>query len=513
MVLYGCERPGAPLTRAFAFIVDFYYNEGVVTIEFALLILAILIFFSILASKVSDRVGVPALLLFLAIGMLAGSDGLGGIYFDNTAIAQYIGVIALALILFSGGLDTDLESIRPVLRAGLSLSILCGPITALLVGVAVYYLLDFSLLEGLLLGAIVCSTDAAAVFSILRSRGVSLKGGLKPLLELESGSNDPMAVFLTISLVSLLTLPEYSPTQMVLSFVRQLAIGTLVGYGVGRLSVLLVNRIKLFYEGLYPVLILAIVFFTYGLAGYLGGSGFLAVYLAGLVLGNAEFIHRRSLLRFFDGMAWLMQIAMFLTLGLLVFPSQLPAVAVQGLLIAAILMFVARPLGVYVSLLRSRYPFAEKTFIAWVGLRGAAPIVLATFPLLAGVENANGLFNLVFFVVLTSVLLQGPSIPFVARLLGVDAPIQTRQIFPLEPNSVEGFRNQLKEMAIPAGSPFEGKAIVELGLPEKFLIILIAREKDFLIPSGGTVLLPGDTLLVISDQDDFQAVAERVKNI
>jgi cell volume regulation protein A len=511
MVLYKCERPGAPLTRAFAFIAVFYYNDSVVSIEFALLILAVLILLSILASKISDRVGVPALLLFLAIGMLAGSDGLGGIYFDNVALAQYIGVIALALILFSGGLDTDLESIRPVLRAGLSLSIICGPITALLVGVAAYYLLEFSLLEGLLLGAIVCSTDAAAVFSILRTRGVSLKGGLKPLLELESGSNDPIAVILTVSLVTLLTQPDYSPLQMFGSLVRQLAIGTLVGFGVGRLSVFLINRIKLFYDGLYPVVTLAIVFLTYGLAGYLGGSGFLAVYLAGLILGNAEFIHRRSILRFFDGLAWLMQIAMFLTLGLLVFPSQLPAVALDGLLIAAILMFIARPLGVYISLLFSRFRFAEKTFVAWVGLRGAAPIVLATFPLLAGVENANGLFNLVFFVVLTSVLLQGPSIPFVARALSVDAPPLPRQIFPLEPNPVEGFRSQLKEMAIPAGSPFEGKAIVELGLPEKFLIILIARENDFLIPSGATILQPGDTLLVISDRDDFQSVEARVK--
>ncbi len=486
------------------------YNDGVISIELALLILAVLVFLSILASKISDRIGVPALLLFLAIGMLAGSDGLGGIYFDDAAIAQYIGIIALALILFSGGLDTDLVSIRPVLREGIALSIVGTVITALLVGVAARIILGYTVTESLLLGAIVSATDAAAVFSVLRSRGVSLKGGLKPLLELESGSNDPIAVFLTIGLVSLLTQPELTPLQLIPIFLRQLVIGVLVGYGVGRASVYLINRIKLNYDGLYQVLVLTIVFFTFGLAGFLGGSGFLAVYLAGLVLGNGEFIHRRSVLRFFDGIAWLMQIAMFLTLGLLVFPSQLPSIAIPGLLIAAILMLVARPFGVFLSLIRSRFSTADKLFVSWVGLRGAAPIILATFPLLAGVNHAGDLFNLVFFVVLASVLLQGPSIPFAARKLGVDAPVQSKPKFPLEPNPVEGFRSQLKEIAIPAGSAFEGKAIVELGLPEKFLVILIARENDFLIPSGGTILQQGDTMLVIADSDDFQSVAERV---
>jgi cell volume regulation protein A len=484
-----------------------------VTIELQLLILAILLLLSILAGKVSDRIGVPALLLFLAIGMLAGSDGLGGIYFDNALVAQGIGVVALAIILFSGGLDTELQSIRPVIKEGVALALLGVLITALVVGIAAYSLLDFSLQEGLLLGAIVSSTDAAAVFSILRARGVSLKGRLRPLLELESGSNDPMAVFLTVALIQLLLNPDLSPLQLIPNFFIQMGIGALIGFGSGRLSFRLINHINLGYDGLYPVLALAIALLTYGLAGFLGGSGFLAVYLAGLTLGNREFIHRRSLLRFFDGLAWLMQIAMFLALGLLVFPSRLPAIAVPGMLIAAVLMIVARPLGVFISLFWTRMSLAEKVFVAWVGLRGAAPIVLATFPLLAGITRADALFNLVFFVVLTSVLLQGPSIPLVARWLGVHAPSRPRRGYPIEPSPAGGFRRQLRELTIPNESPYVGKRIVELGLPADFLVILIDRDDDFLIASGGIEVQAGDKLLVISGTEAFNQVQKQAGTV
>lgn len=480
-----------------------------ISIELTLLVLAILLLVSILASKVSDRVGIPALLLFLAVGMLAGSDLIGGIYFDNAFLAQGIGVIALAIILFSGGLDTEWQSLRPVLPAGISLAILGVLITALVVGTAAYFLLEVSLLEGMLLGAIVSSTDAAAVFSVLRSRGVSLKGQLRPLLELESGSNDPMAVFLTISMIELLTNPELSPLQLIPMFFIQMGIGAVAGYGMGRLAQRLINRINLGYEGLYPVLTLSIALLTYGLASVLGGSGFLAVYLAGLTLEKGELLHRRSLLSFFDGMSWLMQIAMFLTLGLLVFPSQLPAVVVPGLLIAAVLIFIARPLSVFLSTLFIRLSLAEKTFVAWVGLRGAAPIVLATFPLLAGISQANTLFNMVFFVVLTSVLVQGPSIPLVARWLGVDAPAATRRGYPIEANPAGGFRRRLRELPVPPKSKMVGKRIVELGLPAEFLVILIDRDNSFIIPSGGTAIRAGDKLLVISGDEAFDQVQQQ----
>lgn len=481
-----------------------------VPIELILTILSVLLLLSIFASKVSDRAGVPALLLFLAIGMLAGSEGLGGIYFDNALVAQYIGVIALAIILFSGGLDTQWQDIRPVLFPGISLSLLGVMLTALVVAISSQYLLGFSLLGGLLLGAVVSSTDAAAVFSILRSRGVSLKGRLRPLLELESGSNDPMAVFLTVSFIQLLVNPDFPSYQLIPQFFIQMGVGTLMGISVGLLAIQVLNRIRLGYEGLYPVLVIAIVLFTYGLTGYLRGSGFLAVYLAGMVLGNAEFIHRRSLLRFFDGLTWLMQIAMFLTLGLLVFPSRLVAVAIPGLLIAAILIFAARPAAVFISLIPIRMSLAEKTMVAWVGLRGAAPIILATFPLLAGVPEAESLFNLVFFIVLTSVLLQGPLIPFVARWLGVDAPAIEKRGDPIEPGPTGMYRRQLRELTVPPGSPFVGKLIVELRLPAEFLVILINRENDYTIASGSTQILPNDRLLVISDDAAFQQVQARL---
>ncbi len=476
------------------------------SLELQILILATLLLLSILASKVSDRVGVPALLLFLAIGMLAGSDGLGGIYFDNALIAQGVGVLALIIILFSGGLDTNWVSIRPVLGIGVVLALLGVLITALVVGIAACWLLDFSLLEGLLLGAIVSSTDAAAVFSILRARGVSLRGRLQPVLELESGSNDPMAVFLTIALIQLLLDPSLQLIELIPDFFLQMVVGALVGVVVGQLSLQLINRIQLGFEGLYPVLAVTIALLTYGLAGSLGGSGFLAVYLAGLILGNEEFIHRRSLLRFFDGLAWLMQIAMFLTLGLLVFPSRLPVVIVPGTLIAAILIFVARPLGVFSSLIFSRLNLNEKAFVAWVGLRGAAPIVLATFPMLAGISRSETLFNLVFFVVLTSILLQGPSIPLVARWLRVAGPVKTGRGDPIEPSPAGGFNRQLRELSILPGSPYDGRRIVELGLPEEFLVVLIDRDEDYVVPSGGSEIRTGDRLLVISDEPGYQQV-------
>jgi len=405
--------------------------------EYALIGFALLLLLSVLASKVSERFGIPALLLFLVLGMLAGSDGPGGIYFDDAALAQFVGVTALSLILFSGGLDTDWNSVRPVFKYGLTLSTLGVLLTTLLVGLFTQVVLRSSLLEGLLLGAIVSSTDAAAVFSILRSKGVSLKGQLKPLLELESGSNDPMAVFLTISLVQLLTQPATSLANLILLFGVQMSLGVIAGYVMGKGIVFLANHLRLGYEGLYPVLTLSSVLFTYGVTNLIGGSGFLAVYLAGIVAGNHDFIHRRSLLRFHDGIAWLMQIAMFLTLGLLVFPSRLVPIGGASLLIALWLVFIARPASVFVSLFPIRaLSVREKTLVSWVGLRGAVPIVLATYPLLARIPQADLIFNVVFFIVLTSVLLQGTTIPLMARWLGVDEPdVSTRTIGPCPDSS------------------------------------------------------------------------------
>jgi potassium/hydrogen antiporter len=387
-----------------------------------LLVASLLLLLSILAWKVSSRVGIPALLLFLGIGMLAGSDGPGGIYFDDAQVAQSVGVVALAFILFAAGLETDWKVVRPALGAALSLSTIGVLLTAVVVAVFALFVLHFSFLEGLLLGAIISATDAAAVFSVLRARNLQLSGKLLPLLELESGTNDPMAVFLTLGLISLLTNPHESVFGVILLFVQQMGVGTVMGLLIGWGIIWLINRLHLDVEGLYRVFTIALVLFTYGLTAILGGSGFLAVYLVGLLLGNSSVQQVDRLSRFHDSLAWLMQIAMFLILGLLVFPSRLPAVAVSGLIITAVAVFIARPVSVLIALLPVKMSLQEKLFVSWVGLRGAVPIVLATFPLLAGLPQASFLFDLVFFVVLASVLLQGASVPFVARWLGVTIP-------------------------------------------------------------------------------------------
>lgn len=479
-------------------------------IEWVLVGVAGLLLASVLASKVSDRFGVPALLFFLALGILAGSEGLGGIEFNDPTLTQWVGIVALNLILFAGGLDTSWRDIRPVLWPGVALASLGVLLTALGVGAAASYLLGFSLLEGLLLGAIVSSTDAAAVFSILRSKNLGLKGRLRPLLELESGSNDPMAVFLTIGLTTWLTVSDFAPETLVVSLVVQVVVGAALGLFFGWLLAWLANHLHLGFDGLYPVLTLSAVFVTYGATSILGGNGFLAVYIAGITARHLDFIHRRSLIRFHDGLAWLMQIAMFITLGLLVFPSEIVPVMGSGLLMAAVLMLAARPLGVFLSLALTKFSLREKAFVSWVGLRGAVPIILATFPLIAGVDHAPQIFNIVFFVVLTSALLQGASIPQVARWLGVDELAPKKPIYPIEVNPMRGFTDELKEIHIPDDSTCSGKTIVELFLPEKLLVILIARDNEFFVPNGGTTLLAGDTLIVLSDKESFDKVQAQV---
>jgi cell volume regulation protein A len=391
-------------------------------IEHLLLVASALLLLAVLAGRASARVGVPPLLLFLAVGMLAGSDGIGGIYFDDPWLAQLVGTVALAFILFSGGLDTEWRVVREALWPALALSTVGVLLTAALVAWFATLLLHFSWLEGLLLGAIVSATDAAAVFSVMRAGAARLTGRLLPVLELESGTNDPMAVFLTIGITGLLSDRSASTGGMIWLFVQQMGIGALLGVALGVGAVLLLNWQKLGVTGLYPVLTTALVLFVYGLTASLHGSGFLAVYLAGLILGNSTIAERSSLALFHGGLASLMETGMFLTLGLLVFPSRLPAVAWVGLLMTLFLIVVARPVSVFVSLLFSHMGVREKAFISWVGLRGAVPIVLATFPLLARLPRADVIFNIVFFIVLASVLVQGTTTPLVARWLGVAAP-------------------------------------------------------------------------------------------
>lgn len=476
------------------------------TFDHLILIASTLILLSVAIAKVSDNLGVPTLLLFLGIGMLAGSDGPGGLYFDDAGLAQSIGIIALIFILFAGGLDTKWTDVRPVVREAGILATAGVLVTAVSVAAFMVSIYDQTWLNGLLLGAIVSSTDAAAVFSVLRSRNVSLRGTLKPLLELESGSNDPMAVFLTIGTLQLILSPSDSAADIVMLFVYQMGIGAATGYGFGRLMTVVLNRLRFPYEGIYPVFTLAYAGTVYAATALVNGSGFLAVYIAGLVIGNSDIVQKKSLLRFFDGLGWLGQIAMFLTMGLLVFPHQLVHIAGSGLLISLFLIAVARPLGVFLSLSFSRYTAKEKSFISWVGLRGAVPIILATFPLLAKTPDADVLFNIVFFIVLTSALVQGWTIPAAAKALGVDAPMRRTPQYPIE-FAVNGTsETQLIDIVIPYHSGVIGRPIVDLGLPADSLVVLITRNDTFVVPSGGTHIEEGDALLVLVNNENLPAV-------
>ncbi|WP_234573601.1 potassium/proton antiporter [Rhodohalobacter sp. 614A] len=477
-----------------------------------LLVGALLLLLSIFSSKLSTRFGIPVLLVFLGIGMIVGSDGLNWIYFDNYELAQYLGIIALIYILFSGGLDTRWKKIQPVIIPGISLSTLGVLVSALIVGVFTSWLLNFGLLEGVLVGAIVSSTDAAAVFSVLRSKALGFKYRLKELMEFESGTNDPMAIFLAIGIIQLLILPDFGWLEMTLLFFQQISVGLLGGYIFGKLTTWIINSINLEYDGLYPVLMLALVPLIYSVIDLMGGSGFLAVYIAGMVLGNSNFIHQRSLINFFDGLGWLMQITMFLTLGLLVFPTQIMAISGTGLLVALVLILVARPVSVFVSLFFSRFKMRSKLMISWTGLRGAVPIIMATFPLGASMENAELIFSIVFFVVVTSVLIQGPFIPLIARWLHVDSPILPKTKFPIEFEPSVDTKSALKEIVVDEKDSIIGKKIIDLDFPNDALIVIINREGKFLVPRGTTELQANDKLLVLSKKDQFDKIKRLLKS-
>ncbi len=466
----------------------------------------ILLLLSTVISKASDRFGVPVLLFFLIIGMLAGSEGIGGIYFDNALLAKSLGVLALMFILFTGGFDTPLKEIRHILVPGIILSTVGVILTALIVGLVAVKCLHFSITEGLLLGAIVSSTDAAAVFNVLRSQKISLRSKLQPILEFESGSNDPMAVFLTVSIIGIIKYSHHSLENFLTSFVLNIVLGFLVGWLFGRGIILVINHAKLAYEGLYPTLLFSMIFLTYTTADAIGGNGFLAVYLAGIIAGNTNLIHKNTLKNFLEGFVWLMQIVMFLTLGLLVFPSHIIPIIGVGLLISLVLMFIARPLSVWLCLSFSKFNWREKNLISWVGLRGAVPIILATFPLLAGIPKAEIIFNIVFFIVLTSILFQGTSVSLVARWLKVDAPSKKKSDQPIQLTDKKLIQAQLEDVIVPYGSAVHMKSIIEIGFPPQFLIVLICRDEKFFVPNGSTILNEGDILWVLSGRADLKKI-------
>lgn len=452
----------------------------------------LILLISVLSSKLLYRVGVPTLIIFLSLGMLLGSEGIGGIQFADYNIAEMVASFGLIFIIFFGGMGINWKTARPIAVKASLLSSIGVVITALTLGVFASFILPITILEGLLLGAIVSSTDAAAIFSILRSRNLNLKHNLAPMLEMESASNDPFAFMLTIIFVSAINLTNDVPIGLML--LQQVVFGLGLGAIIGLVGSFLLKKIAIEIDGLYPILIIAIVFILFSLSQIIGGNGYLAVFVAGIILGNSAIPNKYSIVRFFDGLSWLMQIILFFTLGLLVFPSQLLPVALSGLVIALFLIFVARPIAVFGILSFFKVPVKQQLFISWVGLRGAASVVFATYALKAELDSSNLIFNTVFFIALFSVLIQGSFIPLVAKKLNLIG--DEENVMKTFTDYVEDTYDTLIEIELKKDSPVVEKHIMDLKLPENVLIIMIKRQNKVITPRGSTVLHPGDKLVI-----------------
>jgi len=466
-------------------------------IDKLILLAAVLILMGILSSKISARLGLPMLVLFLVVGMLAGEAGIGGIAFDNAKAAHALGTLALALILFDGGLQTPVAAIREVWKPSALLATVGVLVTALVTGWAASHILDIPLLKGLLLGAIVGSTDAAAVFSLMRNAGIHIKARLKATLEIESASNDPMAIFLTVGLLEILVNGMEPGTGLLSLFAMQMGVGAVVGLGVGWVSVRLINRIQLVASGLYPVMVAACGLLAFGLAANLGGSGFLAIFLAGVVVGNNRFVFQRGTFLFHDGLAWLSQITMFAVLGLLVNPPALLDVWLEGLLISAVLVLVARPLAVVPILRLFGFDAREITLVSWVGLRGSVPIILAIFPLVFGLPGAALIFNVVFFVVLISATVQGSTLPWIARRLGLTENPPAAPAATLEITALGDVDADIVEYTLGNDSRAVGRRLARIALPDGVVAAMITRHNQVIPPRGSTQLLAGDHLFIV----------------
>ena len=476
----------------------------------SILIVGALLAAALAASLIAGRLRLPGLVLFLGLGMLVGSDGLGWIAFDNFELAEAIGVVALALILFEGGLAAGWGEIRPVLRPSLSLALPGTLVTAVVTGFAASWLFGFSTIEGLLLGSIVASTDGAAVFSLLR--GTGLKRKLERTLEAEAGMNDPVAVLLVLGFIEWELHPGYGVPDLLLLFAQELVIGLAAGVAVGRLAQWAFRQMQFSSPGLYPVASLAAAALSFGSASALHGSGFLAVYLTGLALGTGNLPAKRTITAFHEGLAWVAQLGMFLTLGLLVFPSELPEVAGKGTLLALLVVFVSRPLATAISLIGARFSVREQAFIGWAGLRGAVPVVLATFPILDGVPRSDEYFNIVFFAVVLSTILQGTTIEPVARWLRVTSDEPARMPSVIEVGTVRELGADVVEHLIRDGDAAAGARLRDLGLPRDALVSLIVRGDEALLPRGSTRVEAGDRLLVLVRREvagQLPAILER----
>ena len=479
------------------------------TAENILLIGAILIFCSILISKTGYRFGIPTLLLFLLVGMIFGSDGLG-LQFNSASDAQFIGMMALSIILFTGGMDTKIADIRPVLAQGILLSTVGVLLTTLLTGGFIFYLsqwtstnISMSFLTCLLLAATMSSTDSASVFNLLRSQKMNLKENLRPILELESGSNDPMAYMLTIALIQVVASGNDLDIALITKdlFV-QFLFGGVIGFAFGHLSVWLINKIGLSNGSLYPILLLSLVFITFTTTDLLKGNGYLAVYIAGVVVGNSRLTFRKEINTFMNGLTWLFQIVMFLSLGLLVNPHEMFDVAGVALLIGLFMIIIARPISVFACLL----PFRKMTnrarmFVSWVGLRGAVPIIFATYPVVAGIPDSNQLFNIVFFITLLSLVFQGMTIASGARMLHLDLP-QEKEGNEFGVELPEEIDTHLMDQTLTSEMLANGNKLKDMNIPKGTLVMLIKRGNEFIIPNGQMELHVGDKLLFISEKKE-----------
>ena len=489
-------------------------------VELVLLVLSLLFFASIFTDKIGYKFGVPALLLFLAVGMLFGPDGIGALfnedgvgYMIQTETAQALSTIALCIILFSGGMDTKLTDIRPVLAPGVTLATAGVLITAAVTGIILFYIFGWldsfesvSLSMALLMAATMSSTDSASVFSILRTNGIGLKHNLRPLLELESGANDPMAYVLTTTLIGVVTAKTaVSGLEIVQTIVIQLVMGTVIGFFFGKGLVELMRRTKLSNESLYPIMVLTACIFIFSITYYMKGNAYLAVYVGGLIIGNSKFTRKHQTKSFFDGLTWLAQLVMFLMLGLIVRPHELLNwhVLLAGIVISIVMVCISRPLAVYLCMLPfKKYVHKDKLFLSWVGLKGAVPIIFAVMCKAGGVEHADLLFNIIFLCTIVSLLTQGTSLSSMAKRLGVATePVKLKKLVHFDIELPEEIQSSATEIEVTWDMIADGCHLREIGLPPQTLVIMVRRGEDFFVPTGQSELQEGDQLLVLTDND------------
>ncbi len=487
--------------------------------EKILLIFAVVLILSVFSTKISEKFNIPLLIVFIFIGMVMGSEGLGNIYFDNHTFAYFVATVALSFILFTGGLQTDYKQILPILKEGIGLSVIGVFLNAVIFAIPIYYLTNFTVLESLLASATVASTDAAAVFSILGFSKIKLKSNVKNLLEFESGSNDPMAYVLVIIFITMITAETgHGILYYIIFFILQMAIGAGMGFAIGHLTKFIMEKAQMPIEELYAILVVGILFFTFSATNILHGNGFLAIYILGMMIRSKKFLYKNSTIKFFSVYSWFMQITLFICLGLLVFPSRLFMFAGWGIILAVILIFAVRPAVVFLTfyIIKSKnFDFKSKIFLSWGGLKGAVPIVFAIYTMVNLVPQSNEIFNLIFFIVLVSVLIQGSTLVPLAKKLNLVKIGGEHISDKSDTENLDYFEDQLLELSISSESHFAGKKISEVKLPENSLITLIKRDKKHIHPNGKTVIVPNDRLVIMSPNkvEFFEYIESLTNNV